>query len=215
MDVYGSKRLKYAPIGDVNHEDFLYELLNEPGYLNFDTTLPTGLTRLQINALPKTLASRKLLSMYILLREGPSSKDPLPIGILALSKPEERENHHGSTFLSLSISQQYQRKGYGKEAIAWALDWAFDLARMHRVEMSCYSWNPGAKRLYSQIGFREEGVKREAVWFMGGWHDMHEMAMLEHEWRDKWRGEANVKTWAPEDGQTYSSEQIAQKMGSA
>ncbi|KAI1751818.1 acyl-CoA N-acyltransferase [Xylaria castorea] len=213
MDIYDSKRLTYTPIGDLEHEAFLYELLKEPGTLNFDNSLPLGFTRLQISSIPNTMASRKLLFMYILLRE--SYKDPSPIGILSLSKPEEQQIQHGSTFLSLLISQRYQRKGYGKEAITWALDWAFDFARMHRVEIFCYSWNPGAKRLYSQIGFREEGVKREAVWFMGGWHDVHEMAILEHEWRERRRGEVSAKTWGPEDGQSYSSEQIAQKMGSA
>ncbi|KAI8955588.1 acyl-CoA N-acyltransferase [Xylaria longipes] len=215
MDIYESKRLKYLPMGDYEHEDFLYELMKEPGTLNLDTSLPVSFTRQQVGAITKTMASRKLLSMYILLREVPSYQDPIPIGVLSLSKPEERHVHNGSTFLSLAISSGYQRKGYGKEAIAWALDWAFDFARMHRVEISCFSWNPGAKRLYSQVGFREEGVKREAIWFMGGWHDMHEMAILEHEWREKWRGEANAKTWAPGDGQNYSSEQIAQQMGSA
>ncbi|KAI0456292.1 acyl-CoA N-acyltransferase [Xylaria acuta] len=214
MDIYESKRLKFVPMGDYEHEEFLYGLMKEPGTLNFDTSLPLSITRLQVSTVIKTMAARKLLSMYILLRVG-SYKDPIPIGILSLSKPEERLIQHGNTFLSLAISSGYQRKGYGKEAIAWALDWAFDFARMHRVEIFCYSWNAGAKRLYSQMGFREEGVKREAVWFMGGWHDMHEMAMLEHEWREKWRDATNAKTWAPGDGQNYSSEQIAQKMGSA
>ncbi|KAH8157130.1 hypothetical protein CIB48_g11115 [Xylaria polymorpha] len=200
MDIYESERLKFIPIGEVEHEDFLYGLLKEPP---------------QVSSVIKIMASRKLMSMYIVPREGPNYKDATPIGFISLSKPEERQIQHGNTYLTLAISKDAQGKGYGTEAIAWALDWAFDFARMHRVEIFCYSWNAGAKRLYTRVGFREEGVKREAVWFMGGWHDMHEMAMLEHEWRDVWRGKVNAKTWAPEDGQNYSSEQIAQKMGSA
>ncbi|KAI0467168.1 acyl-CoA N-acyltransferase [Xylaria cf. heliscus] len=215
MDVYESKHLKFVPIGEGEHEEFLHGLLTEPGALNFDTSLPLGYTRSQVSTVTKTIASRKLLAMYILLRDVPSYKDPIPIGFVSLSKPEERHIQHGNTFLSLAIAKKCQGKGYGTEAAAWALDWAFDFARMHRVEIFCYGWNLGAKRLYERIGFCEEGVKREAVWFMGGWHDMHEMAILEHEWRGKWRGKAKAETWAPDDGQNYSSEQIAQKMGSA
>ncbi|KAJ2994124.1 hypothetical protein NUW58_g1636 [Xylaria curta] len=193
MNVYESKRLKYVPIGEPGYESFLCDLLQEPGTLNFDTSLPVGFTMPQMSVVTREMANRKLLSI----------------------KPEERHVHHGSSSLSLMIVSKHQRKGYGQEAIAWALDWAFDFARLHRVEMACYGWNPGAKRLYSRIGFREEGVKREAIWFMGGWHDMHDMAILEHEWREKWRDAANAETFAPADGESYSSGQIAEKMGSA
>lgn len=30
MDIYESERLKFIPIGEVEHEDFLYGLLKEP-----------------------------------------------------------------------------------------------------------------------------------------------------------------------------------------
>ncbi|KAI0538932.1 acyl-CoA N-acyltransferase [Xylaria digitata] len=182
VDIYRSKSLRYIPVGDVEYEEFFLALMKEPGILNSDTSLPVGFIMGKVDATTKALASRSLLTMYI-CRPAPGGfhGSPVPIGVIGLSKPEERHVQHGSSSLSIVISSTYQRKGYGKEAIAWALDWAFDFARLHRVEIACYSWNPGAKRLYSRIGFREEGVKREAVWFMGGWHDRHELAMLEHE----------------------------------
>ncbi|KAI0410017.1 acyl-CoA N-acyltransferase [Xylaria palmicola] len=213
MNIYESKRLVYVPIGETRHEDFIYTLMQEPGALNFDTSLPVGFPRSEVGSVVKIMASRKLMSMYIC--EPNTPMNPFPIGVISLSKPEERQAQHGSSSLSVMIVSEYQRQGYGKEAIAWALDWAFDFARLHRVEVACYGWNPGARRLYSHIGFREEGVKREVVWFMGGWHHMYELAMLEHEWRGEWRDAANAETWAPDDGQGYSSEQIAQKMGSS
>ncbi|KAI1119084.1 acyl-CoA N-acyltransferase [Nemania sp. NC0429] len=211
MDIYRSERLKYVPIGDIKHEEFFYNMMQEPAVLNADPSLPVGFTMMQVDAAVKRLAERKLLAMYVCLQDL-SAK---PIGFVALSKPNAGSEQHGSSSLSISITTAYQRQGYGREAIAWALDWAFDLARLHRVEIACFSWNPGAKRLYGRVGFREEGLKREVAWFMGAWHDMHEMAMLEHEWRDKWREAAKAGTWAPEDGKSYSDEQLAEKMGSA
>ncbi|TGJ84335.1 hypothetical protein E0Z10_g4389 [Xylaria hypoxylon] len=215
MDIYRSKHLRYVPIEDVEHEDFFLTLMNEPGILNFDISIPVGFTKAKVGVVTKALASHKLLTMFICLPVPGGHGKPVPIGIVALNKPEERHVQHANSSLSIIIISTYQRRGYGKEAIAWALDWAFDFARLHRVEIASYGWNLGAKRLYSRIGFREEGVKRESVWFMGSWHDVHELAMLEHEWRGKWRKEANAETWAPEGDENYSSEQIAQNMGSA
>jgi RimJ/RimL family protein N-acetyltransferase len=128
----------------------------------------------------------------------------LPIGVVSLSKSEERQMQHGRSSLSLMISRAHQCKGYGREATNWALGWAFDYARLHRVEVSCYSWNEGAIRLYASIGFREEGVKREAVWFMGSWRDIHEMAVLDHEWREL----------KPERSHTVSDEDLGARMAS-
>ncbi|KAI8629641.1 acyl-CoA N-acyltransferase [Xylariaceae sp. FL1651] len=220
MDIYQSKRLVYIPydksarLNEVSRGDSLYELMKEPGYLNFDASGPPGIIRSQIEVEMGALASRRLMFMYVCLPGSPGY-GPTMIGLVSLSKPDERQVRHGNSYLSLLIKSEHQRQGYGKEAVAWALDWAFDFARLHRVELSCYSWNTGAMRLYSRIGFREEGVKREAIWFMGGWHDNHEMAILEHEWRGQGRRLAGAETWAPVEGRSYSSEEIAQKMGSA
>ncbi|KAI1177330.1 acyl-CoA N-acyltransferase [Nemania sp. FL0916] len=212
MNVYKSKRLEFVPMGDYQHEGFFKDLMSRASTLNFDTSLPTGFSTDNAQSAIKSLKDRKLLSMYVCVSSWP--RDPVPIGVISLSKPEDRNAQHGSTKLSLTIAGGYQRQGYGTEALAWALDWAFDFARLHRVELTVFGWNPGARRFYSRVGFREEGVKREAIWFMGAWHDFYEMAILEHEWRGKWRAEVQAKTWAPEDGKSYSDEQIAEKMGS-
>ncbi|KAI0099218.1 acyl-CoA N-acyltransferase [Nemania sp. FL0031] len=156
MDVYRSKQLRYLPIGDVKHEQFFAELMQETGTLNFDTSLPTGFTMAQVDAATKVMATRKLMAMYICRSSGHG--DLQPVGAVSLSKPEDRHTQHGNASLSLVIRQQDRRRGYGKEAIAWALDWAFDFARLHRVEIAYFDWNPGAGRLYESLGFHKEGV---------------------------------------------------------
>ncbi|KAI0509037.1 acyl-CoA N-acyltransferase [Xylaria bambusicola] len=214
MDIFRSKRLMYVPTRDARYGDFLLRLMNEPGMRNSDDSLLVGFTAQNVDRLLEVLASRKLMSMYICLPSN-GSDDPVPVGAVSLSKPNDGQAQHANSFLSVIIAEEHQRKGYGREAVAWALDWAFDFARLHRIEISAYSWNMGAKRLYNSIGFVDEGVKRECTWFMGGWHDRYEMAMLEHEWRSKWRAIADAGTWASKDGQNYSTEEIAKMMGSA
>ena len=82
----------------------------------------------------------------------------------------------------MDIQSEYQGKGYGTEAIQWALNWAFQMAGLHRVNVACFEYNPGAARLYEKLGFVLEGRKRQALWFHGRWWDLIELGVLEGEW---------------------------------
>ncbi|PMD41105.1 acyl-CoA N-acyltransferase, partial [Hyaloscypha variabilis F] len=62
------------------------------------------------------------------------------------------------------VYSPHQGKGYGTEAINWALDWAFRVAGMHCVRLWCFSFNKGALRLYERIGFVREGIERESYY---------------------------------------------------
>jgi len=44
-------------------------------------------------------------------------------------------------------------------------------------------------RLYERLGFVHEGRKRDYLWFDGKYWDMVQLAMLEHEWRERYGGE--------------------------
>ncbi|KAI1323787.1 acyl-CoA N-acyltransferase [Xylariaceae sp. FL0255] len=184
---FQTKRLVFMPIEkNEMFTEFLYELFKEPGMQNFTHSVPSGHSRAAIDTLIDSLSSSRLLFMAVCThpREDPVT-EPVPMGVISLTKSAERVAHHGTAMLSAIFLERYQRKGYGSEAISWALNWGFDYARLHRVELSVYDWNLDAVRLYKRLGFHEEGVKREALWFKGGWHDMHELAILEGEWRER------------------------------
>jgi RimJ/RimL family protein N-acetyltransferase len=78
---------------------------------------------------------------------------------------------------------EYQGKGYGSEAISWALDYAFRRAGLHRVKIAAFEYNAGAVRLYERLGFTPEGRERESCWHEGRFWDLVEFGMLEGEWR--------------------------------
>jgi RimJ/RimL family protein N-acetyltransferase len=63
------------------------------------------------------------------------------------------------------------------------LNWAFQIAGLHRVRITCFSYNPGARKLYERLGFVYEGSERESLWYDGEWHDILFLSMLESEWR--------------------------------
>lgn len=92
--------------------------------------------------------------------------------------------HHRFADIGIDILPEYQGKGYGSEAIGWILEWAFMTAGLHRVGIRCFAWNEGARRLYARLGFREEGVVRETLFYQGRWWDDVGFGMLEGEWRE-------------------------------
>lgn len=57
------------------------------------------------------------------------------IGEIHLSKLDPKYVQHRNTEIGLGILPEFQGKGYGSEAINWALDYAFRLAGLHRVRI--------------------------------------------------------------------------------
>jgi RimJ/RimL family protein N-acetyltransferase len=106
-----------------------------------------------------------------------------PIGRLELWKIGENLRQHRNTKIAIFISSEYRRKGYGSEAIKWLLNWAFQMAGLHRVGISCFSYNTGARKLYERLGFVYEGMERDSVWYDGEWYGTIFLGMLKSEWR--------------------------------
>jgi len=69
--------------------------------------------------------------------------------------------------------------GFGTEAGRAVVDWAFDAVGLHRVGLDVFSFNPAAQRSYEKIGFRVEGIARDALRWNDEWIDSVLMSMLE------------------------------------
>jgi RimJ/RimL family protein N-acetyltransferase len=110
----------------------------------------------------------------------------IPIGILTLdasSCDDHRYYHqHRSMSLGINIAPEYQNKGYGGEAINWALDWAFRFAGLHSVSLCTVEYNVRGRHLYEKLGFTLEGRWREDCYHDRRWYDTIFYSMLEHEW---------------------------------
>lgn len=189
-DIFRSQRLVYRAIED-NDEDmeFLHSLnLNSEGRINGDKSLLKPANK-KYTKEQADFISKEFLSVMICLpiwsenTSDSASKTLKPIGRIHLWAIEERHRHHRNTNIGISIASEYQRKGYGSEAIKWILNFAFQMAGLHRVGIGSFSYNPGALKLYERLGFVYEGREREAVWYDGGWHDLVFFGMLEGEWR--------------------------------
>jgi RimJ/RimL family protein N-acetyltransferase len=69
-------------------------------------------------------------------------------------------------------------RGYGTEATRLVVDYALDVARLHRLHLQVLDFNPRAQRAYEKCGFVREGVHRDALHWEGAWHDAISMAIL-------------------------------------
>lgn len=59
------------------------------------------------------------------------------------------------------MSQSYNNKGLGTEAIQLFVRYGFEHLNLHKIGLEVFSFNPRAERVYNKIGFILEGVKRE------------------------------------------------------
>jgi ribosomal protein S18 acetylase RimI-like enzyme len=204
-ELYRSKRLLYrAPEDSAEDREFIqYSILNDS---TIQTMSTMRLKRPQHKASAEDFIKRfqqAILGVLICLpapnpsengdtKTGSETKssiranhttESIPIGHLSIfSVQGEDTGHHRNVMMGLSFAEGYRGRGYGGEAVNWALDWAFMHAGFHRMCISAFSFNHNALKLYRKLGFVEEGREREAVRHFRGWHDIINLSMLEHEW---------------------------------
>lgn len=73
-------------------------------------------------------------------------------------------------------------QGIGRDAFELLLNYAFNELNFHRLSLRVFSFNRRAITLYKKLGFKEEGIMREAFYRSGQWHDIHMMGILKGEY---------------------------------
>lgn len=82
------------------------------------------------------------------------------------------------------IGPRGRNRGLGTEAAWLIVGYGFDVIGFHRISLTVFAFNPRARRAYEKVGFRSEGVEREAFRFDDEWIDNELMAVLRTEWND-------------------------------
>lgn len=72
-------------------------------------------------------------------------------------------------------------KGYGQEALQIIVNYVFGMLNLHRIELEVLTENTRAKHVYKKIGFKEEGIKRDAYYFDHEYKDVMMMSILKNE----------------------------------
>ena len=88
----------------------------------------------------------------------------------------------GTAEVGIAIWEPEERsKGYGQEALFLLSFYAFEVLRLHRLQLHILSFNKRAIKAYTKVGYKEIGRLREADFIYGKFHDMVLMDLLEHE----------------------------------
>lgn len=75
--------------------------------------------------------------------------------------------------------------GFGTEATNLVLDYAFNLLKLHRVDLKVLEYNKRAIACYKKCGFVQEGIEREGALIEGKWETDVLMSILEDEYYER------------------------------
>ncbi|MDP9863182.1 MULTISPECIES: GNAT family N-acetyltransferase [Streptosporangium] len=168
------ERVTLRPVGP-EHVDGLWELVNDP-----ETTRLTGTHgKIDYAAAEVWYGSRAAhddrLDLAICAAE-----DGAYVGEIVLN---ELDTHNLSCNLRIAlVGPRAFGKGYGTEAIRLVLDHVFTTTELHRVSLEVFDFNDRAVHVYRKAGFVEEGVRRDALRWDGGWHHSIMMSVLAPDW---------------------------------
>ena len=107
-----------------------------------------------------------------------------PVGRIYISRLDRHSD-------SLDITKFYigetalWGKGCGREIMNELLKYCFTFLHMERVTLDYYTGNKRASTLYESLGFKSEGIARNATRKDGRYYDLHLMSMLRAEFFDE------------------------------
>ena len=77
----------------------------------------------------------------------------------------------------------YQGKGYGTEAMELLVNYGFNTLNLNRIQLETFSFNIRALKSYQKVGFKEEGIRRQAIYVNGEYHDAIMLGILKNEYQ--------------------------------
>lgn len=90
--------------------------------------------------------------------------------------------HNKSVMIGMDVMPNMRRKGYAKETYDYMLHYYFNCMNLNRVYLFVISTNTNAFDLYKKLGFKEEGVQRQAIYRNNKFIDYIMMSILKSEY---------------------------------
>ena len=85
--------------------------------------------------------------------------------------------------IHLALKKEFCGKGVGKKALLLLLDYSFHTLNFHRLEAEVAAYNQAAQKLFEKLGFRQEGVLREAKFYNGRYFDILRYGLLKTDYQ--------------------------------
>ena len=103
-----------------------------------------------------------------------------PVGRIYISRIDKHCDSLDITKFYIGDPQMWG-KGVGREIMNEVLEYCFTFLHMERVTLDYYTGNKRASSLYESLGFKSEGVARNATKKDGRYYDLNLMSMLRSE----------------------------------
>ncbi len=170
------EKVYLVPI-ESEHIDIYYEKLQRASY---NSCLYTG---------SKNIITKTGLTSYVKRVESDSER--LDLFIVSQNTNEivgevilneiDFENRCGSIRIGIYFDKDFDQ-GYGSEAMGLAINYGFGMFNLNRIELEVYAFNERAIHVYKKLGFKEEGIRRQCLYFDHEYHDAYIMSILGQEY---------------------------------
>jgi [ribosomal protein S5]-alanine N-acetyltransferase len=88
-------------------------------------------------------------------------------------------------FIGYWIGADHLNKGYATEATVLAMQYAFEMLGLHRVNLWIAEDNAPSLRIVEKLGLRYEGTVVKALFLGGEWKDTKSFGIILDEWRER------------------------------
>lgn len=86
-----------------------------------------------------------------------------------------------SSYLGYKLDDSMRNNGYMTEALTKALDYYFNVLKLHRAEVNIMPANLSSIRVVEKLGFQREGMARKYLKINGEWEDHVHYSLLREE----------------------------------
>lgn len=130
----------------------------------------------------RTTSVEEQVDRILAIQEGPNQTILVAeeagqlVGYIALMGGSYRRNRH-SAYIVAGILTAFIGRGIGRQLFTEGESWARGVG-LHRLELTVMAHNHRAIALYSKMGFRFEGTKRDSLLVDGQYVDEYYMAKL-------------------------------------
>lgn len=93
--------------------------------------------------------------------------------------------HNKQTTIGYFLAEGYEGNGIMTKSVQALLNYIFFNLYLHRVEIRCGILNKKSRAIPERLGFKQEGLIREAEFLYDHYHDLIVYGMLSQEWFHK------------------------------
>lgn len=143
----------------------------------FDRQMPLPINHADVVALVESLVADQIKeSCRWFVTE---TQDGVPVGMAGL---EVINMLHGHAIMPMFIAEPWRRTGVGIRMACMMIDLAFKQLRLHRIATIFRADNGSSQALLLRLGFKLEGVSRQAWFSQGQFFDLMNLGLLVDDW---------------------------------